>query len=239
MTCLTTLASAADYDQSLLFHICCIFATVVGAIAGATAFSRQKMDLVGILACGTIASLGGGTVRDILLSGFVKADGHILTVYWMTWPDTEYLFEALGTSLIIFLLVRITRALPHGTIRISDAFSMAFFSLLGAAKCYYLGCPYIVCICMGVTTGVAGGALRDVLTGNTPYVFRSSEVYASASATGCIVFVIMMALGCTVEPAFIVGTAVVFITRMAGVWLNWRVPSYQPLFEKEERHEKQ
>ena len=229
---LLPLATAVQYDQSFLFYLCSVFATVVGAVAGATAYSRQRMDVVGIVACGTIASLGGGTVRDILLSGFCRPDGSPVTVYWMTWPDTEFLIEALATSLVIFVISRYARVLPVGTIRISDAFSMAFFSLLGAAKCYFLGCPYIVCICMGVTTGVAGGALRDVLTGNIPYVFRSNEVYASASMAGCIIFIIMMSCDLAVEPAFITGTVVVFLTRMAAVWLNWRVPSYQPLFEK-------
>ncbi|MGN0868675.1 MAG: trimeric intracellular cation channel family protein [Akkermansia sp.] len=230
-----TLAAAVaptTYDQSLLCYLCTVFATVVGAVAGATAFSRQRMDVVGILACGTIASLGGGTVRDILLSGFVNAEGQPVTVYWMRGADTELLWEALGTSLVIFILARYTRALPAGTIRVSDAFSMAFFSLLGTAKCYCLGCPPIVCVCMGVTTGVAGGVLRDVLTGNVPYVFRSKEIYALASAAGCITFFIPLSLGGSLELSFIIGTLVVFATRMTAVWLNWRAPSYQPLFEK-------
>lgn len=224
-------AASVPYDQTPLFWGCSVFATIVGAIAGATAFSRQNMDLVGILACGTIASLGGGTVRDILLSGFVRSNGQPVTVYWMTEPDVEFLWQALITSFIIFILARFLKKMPTGTIRIADAFSMAFFSLLGAAKCYYLGCPEIVCICMGITTGVAGGALRDVLTGNVPYVFRSNEVYASASCAGCCVFIVMMLLGVHINISFITGTAVVFITRMAAVSLNWRVPSYQPLFE--------
>ncbi|MGN0836481.1 MAG: trimeric intracellular cation channel family protein [Akkermansia sp.] len=229
-----TLAATAPstFDQSFLFYLCTVFATVVGAVAGATAFSRQRMDVVGILACGTIASLGGGTVRDILLSGFTDAEGHPVTVYWMRGADTELLWEALGTSLLIFILARYTKALPAGTIRVSDAFSMAFFSLLGTAKCYFLGCPPIVCVCMGVTTGVAGGVLRDVLTGNVPYVFRSKEIYALASAVGCITFFVLLALGASTDAAFIVGTLVVFVTRMTAVWLNWRAPSYQPLFEK-------
>lgn len=224
------LANAQNYDQHILFYLCTVFATVVGAIAGATASSRVRMDIFGIIMCGTITSLGGGTVRDILLMGMERANGSILTVYWVIGPDVEFLYEALLTSLVVFYLTRFF-TFPAGTIRVADAFSMAFFSLLGAAKSYFLGCPWIVCVCMGVCTGVAGGILRDVLTGNVPYVFRSKEVYASASGAGCLAFVALMQLGMAVEPAFIIGTAVVFITRMVGVWLNWELPSYRPLFE--------
>lgn len=225
------LANAQNYDQHVLFYLCTVFATVVGAIAGATASSRVRMDIFGIISCGTITSLGGGTVRDILLTGMARQDGSILTVYWVIGPDVEFLYEAIITSLIVFYLTRFF-TFPAGTIRVADAFSMAFFSLLGAAKSYFMGCPWIVCVCMGICTGVAGGVLRDVLTGNVPYVFRSKEVYASASGTGCLAFVVLMQLGMAVEPAFIIGTAIVFFTRMVGVWLNWRLPSYRPLFEQ-------
>jgi uncharacterized membrane protein YeiH len=118
-----------------------------------------------------------------------------------------------------------------GTIRIADAFAMAFFTLLGAAKAYYLGCSGIVCICMGVCTGVAGGALRDVLTGNVPYVFRSKEVYASAAFSGSLLFVVMQYFNCPYELSYILGTALVFIVRMTAVYLNWQLPSYRSLVD--------
>lgn len=229
-TCPLLLASAQTYDQHILFYLSSVFATVVGAIAGATASSRVRMDIFGILMCGTITSLGGGTVRDMLLMGMERANGSQMTVYWVIGPDVEFLYEALLTSVAVFYITRFV-TLPAGTIRISDAFSMAFFSLLGAAKSYFLGCPWIVCVCMGVCTGVVGGVLRDVLTGNVPYVFRSQEVYASASGAGCLAFVALMALDVPVEWSFCIGTAVVFITRMAAVYLNWKVPSYRPLFD--------
>ena len=38
-------------------------------------------------------------------------------------------------------------------------------------------------------------------------------------------------LGCSVDTSYIVGTVVVFVTRMAAVYFNWSLPSYRPLFE--------
>lgn len=224
------LESVASFEQHPLYYFCCVFATVVGAIAGATASSRVRMDIVGVLVCGTIASLGGGTVRDILLSGMLTQNGTPLTVYWVTGHDVQFLYMALGTSLAMFYITRFWNP-PPGTIRVADTFAMAFFTLLGAAKSYYLGCPGIVCICMGVCTGVAGGILRDVLTGNVPYVFRSKEVYASAAFSGSLLFVIMQYFNCPYELSYILGTIVVFVVRMTAVYMNWRLPAYRSLFD--------
>ncbi len=227
----STLQDVQNFDQHWLFYICCIFATVVGAIAGATASTRVRMDIFGIVTCATIASLGGGTVRDIILNGLVKPNGEPMTVYWIGEGDVQFLYFAIITALIVFYISRFHRP-PVGTIRVADAFSMAFFSLLGTAKAHYLGCPYLVSICMGVCTGVAGGVLRDVLTGNVPYVFRPGEIYATASFVGCATFIILQELLNTpYEYAYIIGVAAVFIIRMIAVYLNWKLPSYRPLFD--------
>ena len=227
----STLQDVQNFDQHWLFYICCIFATVVGAIAGATASTRVRMDIFGIVTCATIASLGGGTVRDIILNGLNKPNGEPMTVYWIGEGDVQFLYFAIITALIVFYISRFHR-LPVGTIRVADAFSMAFFSLLGTAKAHYLGCPYLVSICMGVCTGVAGGVLRDVLTGNVPYVFRPGEIYATASFVGCATFIILQELLNTpYEYAYIIGVAAVFIIRMIAVYLNWKLPSYRPLFD--------
>ena len=227
---LNSLQAVQDFGDHPLFYICCVFATVVGAIAGATASSRVRMDIVGVLVCGTIASLGGGTVRDILLSGMITQQGNPVTIYWVVGHDVQFLVMALATSLVMFYLTRFWNP-PVGTIRIADAFAMAFFTLLGAAKAYYLGCSGIVCICMGVCTGVAGGVLRDVLTGNVPYVFRPGELYATASFAGCALFELLMVCGCSYSLSFILGVAAVFIVRIAAVHHNWKLPSYRPLFD--------
>ena len=231
LAAIENLHEVQSFDQHWLFYICCIFATVVGAIAGATASTRVRMDIFGIVTCATIASLGGGTVRDIILNGLVKPNGEPMTVYWIGEGDVQFLYFAIITALIVFYISRFHR-LPVGTIRVADAFSMAFFSLLGTAKAHYLGCPYLVSICMGVCTGVAGGVLRDVLTGNVPYVFRPGEIYATASFVGCATFIILQELLNTpYEYAYIIGVAAVFIIRMIAVYLNWKLPSYRPLFD--------
>lgn len=224
-----TLQDVKDFDQHFLFHLSSIFSTVIGAVGGATASSRVRMDLFGIIVCGTIASLGGGTVRDILLGGLINQQGVPVTVYWLG-SDVEYLYQAIGTCIFMYFATKFYKP-PVGTIRVADAFGLAFFTTLGAAKAYYLGCHGIVCICMGVCTGVAGGALRDLLTGNVPFVVRAREVYASACFVGSLALVVMLDMGVPYQIAYILGTVIVFTVRMVAVMLNWQLPSYRPLFD--------
>lgn len=231
-----TLQEIQSFDEHMLFYLCCSFGTIVGALAGASASSRVRMDMFGIVACGTIASLGGGTVRDLLLSGMTRPNGASVTVFWMAGGDVVFFYQAIVTSLFVFFVTRFIKP-PVGTIRVADAFAMAFFTLLGTAKAYWIGCDPAISIAMGVCTGVAGGALRDVLTGNVPYVFRPGEIYATASFAGSALFVLLMYLECPYATAFIVCVAVVFILRMAAVYHNWQLPSYRPLIDTVRRHD--
>ena len=45
----------------MFLSICEIMSTIIGALAGSIASSRVKMDLFGVIVCGTLAALGGGT----------------------------------------------------------------------------------------------------------------------------------------------------------------------------------
>ena len=65
----------------MFLSTCEIMSTIIGALAGSIASSRVKMDLFGVIVCGTLAALGGGTVRDILLD---------IPVYW-TLPPGKFL----------------------------------------------------------------------------------------------------------------------------------------------------
>ncbi len=225
--------AAAEFSQHWLFWACAVFGTVVGAFAGATASSRVQMDVFGVLSLGCVAALGGGTLRDILLGGLQTNSGEPVSVYWVMGEDVQYLYYALGTSFAVMVYTRF-RSLPIGTIRVMDAFAMAFFTLLGSSKAQMLGCSWVVSVLMGMFTGVAGGALRDVLTGNVPYVFRPGELYATASLAGCLLYVLLQLLGVPYDVSFVLGVAAAFITRMAAVYLNWQLPSYRPLFENKE-----
>ncbi len=218
------------WHEHWLFFLCTIVATVAGSVAGATASSRVRMDAFGVICCGTIAALGGGTLRDIMLSGHHSISGEPIRVYWTIASGFVYLYISAATSLLLFFLTRFI-TLPVGTIRVADAFAMALFTIIGVSKAQLAGADPLVCVVMGTCTGVAGGILRDVLTGNVPFVFRPGELYATPAALGSILYIFLQAVQSPHWLSYFGSVIVIFGMRMAAVYLNWQLPAYRPLFD--------
>lgn len=86
---------------------------------------------------------------------------------------------------------------------------------------------------MGICTGVAGGLLRDVLTGNVPYVFRPGELYATAALLGGVAYAVLYYFGIDSSTCFVTGFVVTLSVRLAAIRWNWNLPSYIPLFSPE------
>ena len=71
-------------------------------------------------------------------------------------------------------------------------------------------------------TGVGGGVLRDILAGNTPYIFVK-HVYACASILGAI----LCALLWHIVPSYLAmlaGVLAVLITRLLSAYFHWNLP---------------
>ena len=75
---------------------------------------------------------------------------------------------------------------------VADAFVLAAFTILGAAKALTFDAGGVNAVVLGVMTGVAGGILRDVLVGEIPLVFRQETYfYATAAFAGATVFIVL------------------------------------------------
>ena len=208
---------------AMFLSICEIMSTIIGALAGSIASSRVKMDLFGVIVCGTLAALGGGTVRDLLLD---------IPVYW-TLPSGEiFVLAAVVTSLGTFYVAQ-KYPPPMGTIRVADAIVLALFGMIGTEISYLHGYTPTVSVMMGICTGVAGGLLRDVLTGNVPYVFRPGELYATAALLGGVAYAVLYYFGIDSSTCFVTGFVVTLSVRLAAIRWNWNLPSYIPLFSPE------
>lgn len=155
------------------------FGTAIFAVTGALAAGRKRMDIFGMIVLGAVTAVGGGTMRDVVL-------GHY-PVFWVT--DMNYLLIAAATCALMFAFrgkwVENNYLLPY-----ADAVGLAVFTVIGFQKGYYVTGKYSVGILMGVTTGVVGGMLRDVLAGEIPLILRR-EIYASACFGGALALTIL------------------------------------------------
>jgi uncharacterized membrane protein YeiH len=193
------------------------FGIAVSAVSGVLAARGKRIDLFGVLVLALVTAFGGGTVRDLLVGDF--------PVVWLRSP--EFLLNATSIALVTFFTVRMWN-LPHNILLIVDAFALALFSMLGAQKGIALGFSAPVTVLLGVVTGVAGGIIRDVLTGEVPLVFQPEiHLYATAALAGAAAFVILVRLGLDEPITTPLGLAMVLGLRLLGI--RWRLTL--PLFE--------
>jgi uncharacterized membrane protein YeiH len=193
------------------------FGVVVSAITGVLAARGKQVDLFGVLVLALVTALGGGTLRDLILSR---------PVFWTA--DASYLVNAAITAVIVFYLVRY-HELPTMALMVADAFSLSLFTIIGAQKGLSCEMSAPVAVAMGVITGVAGGILRDLLIGEIPLVFRREiYLYATAAFCGASLFVLLQRWMPNNQWNLVWGTVATLLLRLTGI--RWRIalPMFRP-----------
>ena len=206
-------AQLAQANDALIYGIG-LAASVTCALTGVLVARDKGVDLFGALMAGVATSLGGGTVRDLLLGR---------KVFWMA--DETYLWFTVVTAIFTFFVTRI-RHLPENLFLIPDAIGMALFAIVGTQVALDWNMPWLTASLLGVVTAVFGGLLRDVMINEVPLVF-SSELYATAAWIGAMTLIILDALGVESTIAAWAGILVCITVRMIA--LRWKVmlPRFQ------------
>ncbi len=189
----------------------------VFATTGALAAQGKRLDILGVVVLGIVTALGGGTLRDITLNAH--------PVLWIS--DTLYLWVAILSAVLAFVLSRYIQY-PRRMLLFLDALGLSLFAILGAQKALALGMPDVVVVMMGVITGVAGGMIRDILTGQVPLILqRDGEMYASSALMGALVYVVFSHV--MAEPTRwleLSAMTIVFVFRMASIVAGLRLPEF-------------
>lgn len=188
------------------------------AASGALVAGRKKLDIFGTLVVAFVTALGGGTVRDLLLG--------LTPVFWI--KDTLPVTIALLTAAFTFFAMRWV-LLPAKLLLILDALGLGVFAVLGAQRALDAGASGLIATIMGMLSGVAGGAIRDILCGEIPTILRA-EIYATAAILGATLFCISERLGLPRDMALFCGAALTFAIRIAA--LKWKMALPQATVRK-------
>jgi len=150
--------------------------TLTFAATGALVAVRLHFDLLGVLVLAAVTAVGGGSIRDILVG--------ILPPTALR--DEALLWGVALTDLAVFFLHRHLRA--EGRLLYSlDTLGLARFAAPGAERGLSSGLEMWGVVFAGAVSGVGGGVLRDLLTGQVPGIlYRSGDFYASAAASGAL-----------------------------------------------------
>lgn len=192
-----------------------LLGTFFFAISGALAIQDEHNDLFGAGFTGFVTAIGGGTLRDIMLGSY--------PLVWIGDPNFLYAIIA-GVLLAYFFynfLIRLRR-----TFLFFDTLGISFFTILGVEKALSLGVSPEIAAIMGMFSAVMGGVIRDVLTNETPVLFRK-EIYATACLLGAIIYLILYRLHVDRDINLVVSIMLIFVIRICVVKFKLALPSFR------------
>ncbi len=206
----------------VFFHSAEMIGTIAFAASGAFLAIDREMDLFGVIFLGVITAVGGGILRDVLLG--VTPPGAFVS--------PTYTVVAIFTALVVFLLAELLNRGYWANIQrvdrafnLLDAIGLGAFSVVGVQTAVgrgFLGNGFL-CVLMGMTTGVVGGILRDVLGGITPAVLRK-RIYAVASLMGAWLYYELTRLNVDGSVSVLAGMGLTLVIRMLAAHYQWRLP---------------
>lgn len=189
-----------------------LIGVAVFAASGAMAAVAKRLDLFGVVFVGFTAALGGGIMRDVIINQQPNA-----------FADWRYLAFAVVPSIATFWLHPQVSRLRR-TVLVLDAAGLGLFVATGTLKALDAGIPPVGACVIGMITGIGGGLLRDLLTGQIPTVLQR-EIYAVAGLLGCACVVALEAFQLRRSVLIVLAATLVFGLRLVALRRNWSVPT--------------
>lgn len=177
-----------------------------GAFQGALfAIFYKRFDLVGVISVAIITGLGGGILRDLLLSA-----GRPVGM------QDKYILTAIGGAALALIIGRWYRK-SSGIIVFLDSIAMALFAIAGTYKALIYDTTDLVAVILGIITAVGGGVLRDIVCRVTPQIFTGGPLYATATAIGATIFVSLERTDLNFNLAVAFSVAAIVLIHMTSV----------------------
>ena len=187
-----------------------IIATFAFALVGARIAADRRMDYGGILLIATVASLTGGSLRNLFLGE---------RPIWLQQP---WYFLSILLAVAITIALRITR--PVGNVVLGmDTLGLAVATVSGVQYSLNHYAPSYAAVILGVLTAVAGGLLRDVLCQVEP-VLLHRETIGTACTVGALAYVLLEPTSLPNGAVATISGAVIILVRSLSIEKGWNLP---------------
>lgn len=191
-----------------------ILGTISFAMSGAFAAMQKRFDPFGVLIIAFATSVGGGTVRDLLLD---------VPVFWM---HDLWMCSLIFVTGIFAMIFKSVEKKFRVTLFMFDSFGLGLFTIIGIQKGLNADLHPIICVTLGTITGCFGGIIRDILLNRIPLILRK-EIYATASILGGSLFLIL-AKFTPLSYTFVQVSTILLIValRTLAVKFHWQMPKF-------------
>lgn len=196
-----------------------LLGTLSFSASGSLTGIKKNMDIFGVCILALTTAVGGGVIRDLILGNTPPA----------TFQNPIYATVALITALVLFL-PKVRRFLMRNTALFDlcmfwmDTAGLGLFTVMGIRMAYahVPRATLFLLVFVGVITGVGGSVLRDIMAGDTPYIFVK-HIYACASLVGALICGLLWHYIGEV-PAMLLGAGIVILIRVLSAHFRWNLP---------------
>ncbi|MFZ9099772.1 MAG: trimeric intracellular cation channel family protein, partial [Candidatus Planktophila sp.] len=189
-----------------------LLATFAFALVGARVAADKGLDYGGIAFIAAVASLSGGTLRNVFLG---------IRPVWII--DPWIVISVLSAIILTLVFRRVTHI--GKTLLLMDTFGLAVAAMSGTQLAYEMDVVWFGAIFLGVITAVTGGLVRDVLCQLEP-VLLHRETIGTSTLIGASTYVALHGLGFADNVAAIAGGLVVIVTRLVSIRFDLHLPKF-------------
>lgn len=170
-------------------YILDLLGTFAFAVTGALKAKGRELHLFGAIFLGTITSVGGGSVRDLII-------GRTPLFYLL---DPNYLVVATIAGILTYFIPTFFKKW-YSFFRFVDSVGLSAFTIIGVSVTYkslfesagFTLMSFLACILMGMLTGFGGGVVRDAIMGDMPLSLKKGSNYVSSAFWGSLSFYLLM-----------------------------------------------
>ncbi|MGN6508631.1 MAG: trimeric intracellular cation channel family protein [Chitinophaga sp.] len=193
-----------------------LIGTFVFAISGALAAWDKKMyhDIFGVSFTAFVTSIGGGTMRDLILG---------VRPVWV--GDVNYIVAiALGVLVTVLFRARLLRF--RRSVFMFDTIGIGFYTVIGLQKALLHGVHPWASVILGMISAIFGGVIRDMMVNEIPLIF-SRQVYATACLAGAALYIGLRHLGVDQDWNMVASILLVITVRLTAWKKGWSLPYLQ------------
>jgi uncharacterized membrane protein YeiH len=187
-----------------------IIATFAFALVGARIAADRRMDYGGILLIATVASLTGGSLRNVFLGERP------------IWLQEPWYFLSILLAVGITIALQIKKPVGKAVLAL-DSLGLAVATVSGVQYSLDKGAPSYAALILGVLTAVAGGLLRDVLCQVEPILLHR-ETIGTSCTLGAVVYVFLEPTALTNGAVALIAGLVIVLFRSLSIKQGWNLP---------------
>jgi len=197
-------------DLDIFVNALDLVGTFAFALVGARIAADKGLDYGGITFIAAIASLSGGTLRNLLLGERAP------------WILQVWLFASVAIAVLVTLIRKNTAPVGRFVLTL-DTIGLAVSSVAGAQFALTQNAGFLPAVILGLIGAVTGGLLRDVLCQVEPVLLHRETIGTSCLA-GSFVYVFFDYLNIDSGISAIVAGLIVVVVRELSIKYNLNLP---------------